>query len=128
MKKAEDLDTLEKNNPELFDEVTGLRTKIDLLLRRLGAPNCRMVPISCITNITTGVKIVDINYERRSFVLFNNSGFDAYAHNKQQNANDAGRWAKIPNGGYWEPLIAPTDAWYILGTSGQQEIFGYEGL
>ena len=124
----EDLVTLREAAPELFDEVASMRTQIEELLRRIGSPNCRMIPFMVTANITTGVRLVAINTDRRSLVFFNNSGASVTLHNAKLNANDVGRWIILTSGGYYEPPVASVDEWYVLGTTGAQEVFGYEGI
>lgn len=123
-----DIVQINHDNPDLFQAVASLSDKLDLLTRRVGLPTGRYIEFTAVANATTGVQLVDTNYERRYIIFFNNSAGDVFIHNRRQNANDVGRWIKIPTGGFFEPLFVPVEAWYVLGTIANQEVFGYEGI
>ena len=124
----EDLVTLRNAAPALFDDVATMRTQIEELVRRLGSPNCRMIPFITVANTISGVRLVSPNTDRRYIIFFNNSGAPVTLHNAKLNANDVGRWITLATGGFYEPLVASVDEWYVLGTAGAQEVFGYEGI
>ena len=126
MPRADDLSD-ERRFPEVFDLVASMEQKIDLISRRIGLPNCTLTEFITITNTNTGVRLVGENFKRRALIVFNNSAGDVYIHTRQLNRNNATQWMKIPTGGFWEPLNVPTNELYAIGTSGSQEVVGYEG-
>lgn len=126
MARADDLSD-SKRFPELFEKVASMDQKIDLLSRQIGLPNCTLTEFSAIANTSTGVRLIAENFKRRALIIFNNSASNIYIHSRQLNGNNATQWMRIPAGGFWEPLNVPTNAWYVIGTVGVQEVVGYEG-
>lgn len=122
-----DLKQIEEQFPGQL-EIQALTDKIDYLGRRIGAPNTTYIEFAAVTNITTGVLLLSENFNRRSLVIFQNSGFPIYVHTRQLNGNNATAWMIIPSGQFWEPLVVPTNALYAIGTNGAQVVFGYEGV
>lgn len=115
-----------RSNPEylaLLDVVE----RLDFIGQRLHR-TARFTPFRSVTNTATGVPLLRENPERRSLVIFNNSGADVYVHTEELDGNNSSAWVKIPDGGFWEPYYVPTNRLYVIGTSGVQEVFGYEGV
>jgi hypothetical protein len=124
----QDAHQLQKEFPELYEQLASQSQKLDALTRRLGAPNCTLSEVAVVCNTETGVRFLGENFERRSLFIMNHSGATIYVHIRALNSNNATRWMEINNGGYWEPLIPPTNEIWIIGTTGNQEVIGYEGV
>lgn len=124
-------ESTEEKFGRLFDQYATLDQKIDLLTRKFGAPNTTLIEISAICTSAKSARFLAENFERRSLIILNNSAGDIYVHTRILNVNNATQWMKIPTGGFWEPLVVPTNQLYVIGSIGaatEQEVVGYEGV
>ena len=126
---TKDDNALQKQYEALFELAASNAQKIDVLARKLGAPNVTLTDFSAICTQTNGARLLSHNFNRRSLLILNNSTGAIVVHIRNLNVNDAGHWFQIAAGRYWEPLVAPVNEIYILGTLGttQQVVGGYEG-